>query len=74
MPYSPATVDGIEVAVDKSTSQEPAGQGLRPKGDTAEMQRMRHMHCVGLGENISLTVMAKAMERYSVFKPLFVWY
>ncbi len=67
-------VDGIEVAVDKSTSQEPAGCRERPKGDTAEMQGMRHMHCVGLGENISLTVMAKAMERYSVFKPLFVWY
>ena len=31
------------------------------------MQRMRHMHCVGLGDNISLTVMAKAMERYSMF-------
>ena len=31
-------VDGIEVAVDKSMSQEPAGQRLRPKGDTAEMQ------------------------------------
>ena len=38
------------------------------------MQRMRHMHCVGLGDNISLTVMTKVMERYSVFKTLLLRY
>ena len=70
--FTGALVNRIEVAVDKSTSQEPAGRRKRPKGDTAEMQHVRHTFCVGLGDNISLTVMAKAMERYSVLKALFV--
>jgi len=36
------------------------------------MQRLRHSICVGQGENIRLTVMASAMERYSQ-KPPFIW-